>query len=122
MLALTRVGRVATLASGLCVPPLAVAAAEIASRPFVLHVSPDGDDRWSGRRAEPDASRTDGPLATLQRARDFLREHRRGGDSRARRRRCAFRVAGTGCPSRSFSRRRTPARPPGRPPPARHPF
>lgn len=83
MVALTRMARAAALVSGLCVPALAVAAAETAGRPFVLHVSPDGDDRWSGQRAEPDATRTDGPLATPQRARDVLRERRRGGGSPA---------------------------------------
>ena len=50
---------------------------------LVLHVSPAGDDHWSGRLAAPDASRTDGPLATPQRARDLLRERRRAGTLRA---------------------------------------
>src|SRR5689334_8543500 len=38
-----------------------------------LYVAPDGDDRWSGRLAAPNAARTDGPFATLERARDALR-------------------------------------------------
>jgi hypothetical protein len=58
----------------------AAAPAVRASEPLVLHVSPAGDDRWSGLRAEPDARRVDGPLATPQRARDVLRERRRAGD------------------------------------------
>jgi len=33
-----------------------------------LYVSPSGDDRWSGKLAETDANRTDGPLATITRA------------------------------------------------------
>lgn len=43
------------------------------------YVSPDGDDRWSGTLPEPNASRTDGPLATLRAARDSVR-HARGID------------------------------------------
>ena len=51
---------------------LALAAAH-AAEPRVLHVAPDGDDRWSGGPAAPKADRSDGPLATLARARDLLR-------------------------------------------------
>ncbi len=39
-----------------------------------LHVSPQGKDSWSGRLPEPNAEANDGPLATLGRARDRLRE------------------------------------------------
>jgi hypothetical protein len=42
------------------------------------HVSPSGNDAWSGSLAEPNAGRTDGPVATLERARDAIRERRRG--------------------------------------------
>lgn len=38
-----------------------------------LHVSPAGNDRWSGRFANPNADRTDGPLKTLAGARDRVR-------------------------------------------------
>ena len=38
-----------------------------------LYVAPGGNDAWSGRLAAPDAPRQDGPLATLQGARDALR-------------------------------------------------
>jgi hypothetical protein len=51
--------------------------AELPGKPLVLHVSPDGNDGWSGRLAEPNPSRTDGPLASPQRARDVLRVRRR---------------------------------------------
>jgi hypothetical protein len=44
----------------------------VASR-LALHVSPRGDDRWSGRLAEPTADHRDGPFATPQRARDAIR-------------------------------------------------
>jgi len=38
-----------------------------------LYVSPSGNDAWTGRSSEPNADRTDGPFATLERARDELR-------------------------------------------------
>ncbi len=38
----------------------------------VLYVSPDGDDAWSGERASPNRSRTDGPVRTLRRALQIL--------------------------------------------------
>lgn len=42
-----------------------------------FYVSLAGDDRWSGKLAEPDAGRTDGPFATVQRALAAIRELRR---------------------------------------------
>jgi hypothetical protein len=41
-----------------------------------LYVSPDGNDRWSGRLEQPNSERTDGPLATLGGARDRIRQLR----------------------------------------------
>lgn len=41
-----------------------------------LYVSTSGDDSWSGRKAEPTRDRSDGPFATLERARDELRRLR----------------------------------------------
>ncbi len=38
-----------------------------------LHVSPRGNDAWSGRLAAPNAAGTDGPLASLAGARDAVR-------------------------------------------------
>jgi hypothetical protein len=43
------------------------------------HVSPSGNDAWSGSLPEPNAGRTDGPVATLERARDAIRERRKAG-------------------------------------------
>ena len=43
------------------------------------HVSPSGNDAWSGSLAEPNAGLTDGPVATLERARDAIRERRKAG-------------------------------------------
>ncbi|MBN1418183.1 MAG: right-handed parallel beta-helix repeat-containing protein [Planctomycetes bacterium] len=42
----------------------------------MLHVAPDGNDAWSGRPPAPAPDRTDGPLATLDGARDAIRRLR----------------------------------------------
>ncbi len=47
-----------------------------ASTGLTLHVSPAGDDLWSGWAAEPAADGSDGPLRTLEAARDRLRSIR----------------------------------------------
>ena len=52
---------------------------EANAEPLALHVAPNGNDAWSGRLAAPNADATDGPLATLERARDELRQRRRTG-------------------------------------------
>lgn len=39
-----------------------------------LHVSPDGNNAWSGRPERPNRQRTDGPFATLIGARDAVRK------------------------------------------------
>lgn len=46
-----------------------------------LYVSPSGNDAWTGRSADANADRTDGPFATPGRARDELRALRKGGAS-----------------------------------------
>ena len=38
-----------------------------------FYLSPNGSDQWSGTLAEPNADGTDGPFATLERARDAVR-------------------------------------------------
>ena len=55
----------------LCILAGLAATADEARR---LYVSPAGNDAWSGKRAEPLADRTDGPLATLPRAQQIVRE------------------------------------------------
>lgn len=50
-----------------------------AARAMELYVAPDGNNAWSGQTAIPNRRRTDGPLATLQGARDALRRARAGG-------------------------------------------
>ncbi len=44
-----------------------------------FYVAPNGNDEWSGRLPTPNAKRTDGPFATLHRARDAIRELKRQG-------------------------------------------
>jgi hypothetical protein len=44
-----------------------------------LYVAPDGNDAWSGTLAEPNGAKTDGPFATLQRARDAIRQRKAAG-------------------------------------------
>jgi hypothetical protein len=54
----------------------------MSSQPFASHdlyVSPQGNDRWSGRLPEPNTAGTDGPLATLAKARDAVRELKQAG-------------------------------------------
>lgn len=40
---------------------------------LVVYVSPDGNDDWSGRIEAPNAYKTDGPVASLEKARDYVR-------------------------------------------------
>jgi hypothetical protein len=37
---------------------------EVSAADLILYVAPNGNDRWSGTRADPDSNRSDGPLAT----------------------------------------------------------
>lgn len=46
-----------------------------------FYVSPDGSDSWSGTLAESNEQQTDGPFATLERARDAVRELKRSKKS-----------------------------------------
>ena len=41
---------------------------------LTIHVSCSGNDLWSGRLPEPNASGTDGPLVSLEGARDSIRK------------------------------------------------
>lgn len=47
-----------------------------AAEPLTIHVSPRGNDAWSGRLPLPAASGQDGPFRTPERARDEVRRHR----------------------------------------------
>jgi len=46
---------------------------------FAIYVSTVGNDTWSGRLGEPNVDGTDGPLASVQRARDIIRETKASG-------------------------------------------
>ena len=46
----------------------------------VFYVATNGNDAWSGKLSEPDPGRTDGPFATLERARDVIRQLRTSGN------------------------------------------
>ena len=58
------------------VPAQEVAAGRVRSgaEELTLYVSSVGNDTWSGRLGEPNADGTDGPLASVQKARDIIRE------------------------------------------------
>ena len=43
---------------------------------LTLYVATDGNDAWSGRLSAPNPARSDGPFATLERARDAIRQAR----------------------------------------------
>ncbi|MCU0913378.1 MAG: right-handed parallel beta-helix repeat-containing protein [Planctomycetes bacterium] len=47
-----------------------------------IYLAPEGKDTWSGGLARPNAAGTDGPVATLERARDLLRQ--KGADAEKR--------------------------------------
>ncbi len=47
-----------------------------------LFVSPDGNAAWSGKLATPNAGRTDGPLPSIESARDALRALRAKGEAK----------------------------------------
>jgi hypothetical protein len=53
---------------------LGIALARAADTAGDLYVSPQGNDAWSGRLAEPNAARTDGPVARIERAQELLRQ------------------------------------------------
>ncbi len=46
----------------------------VAAAPVSVYVSPRGNDQWSGRLAQTNADETDGPLSTIQGARDAIRK------------------------------------------------
>ena len=53
---------------------LALAVGEAGAAGTSLYVSPTGRDDWSGKLASPNRAKTDGPFATLSRARDAIRD------------------------------------------------
>lgn len=51
----------------------------VQAAPTVLYVAPSGNDAWSGKLAAPNATKTDGPLASLTGARDAIRKLKAAG-------------------------------------------
>jgi len=49
-------------------------AIESSTPSVTFYAAPDGDDSWTGKLPTPNSERTDGPFATLERARDVIRE------------------------------------------------
>ncbi|MEW6238187.1 MAG: FG-GAP-like repeat-containing protein [Candidatus Omnitrophota bacterium] len=47
--------------------------------PLCLYVSWKGNDEWTGLCSEPNGARTDGPFASLERARDEIRKRKKSG-------------------------------------------
>jgi len=47
--------------------------------PKMFYVATDGNDSWSGTLPAPNGEKTDGPFATLQRARDAIRKLKQAG-------------------------------------------
>jgi hypothetical protein len=45
-----------------------------AAEPAAYYVATDGNDAWSGRLPAPNANKSDGPLATLGRAKEAVRQ------------------------------------------------
>lgn len=43
------------------------------AKEVVYYVAADGDDNWSGKLAKPNNQKTDGPFASIERARDAIR-------------------------------------------------
>jgi hypothetical protein len=66
-------GLVALAAANLWPASAAEPAAAAAVETVTFHVTTAGDDRWSGRLATPAADGSDGPFATLDRARQAVR-------------------------------------------------
>ena len=55
------------------------ACAESDAAPLTLYVATDGNDAWSGKLPAPNPAGTDGPFASLERARDEIRRLRQQG-------------------------------------------
>lgn len=57
----------------------AMLAGSAAAAPARVFVSPQGNDRWSGRVPAPNGANSDGPCATLEGARDVVRRIKAAG-------------------------------------------
>ncbi len=59
--------------------PMFLAGAADVKPGTTIFVAPGGNDAWTGSLPAPNAAKTDGPLATLDRARDRIREMKKAG-------------------------------------------
>lgn len=66
--------RTATIASTCLVLVICAAGAAEDMADVRFYVALNGNDRWSGKLSAPNEAKTDGPFATLKRARDAVRE------------------------------------------------
>ncbi len=69
-------GALATILTGLLALPTFAAGTTV-------YVSPQGNDSWSGLIEQPNTNRTDGPVITLDRARDIARQIKSKGPGQA---------------------------------------
>ncbi|MCX5759434.1 MAG: right-handed parallel beta-helix repeat-containing protein, partial [Candidatus Hydrogenedentes bacterium] len=74
---LATLGAVAQQEKPAAAPAAVAAPAPSDVKPIALYVATTGNDAWSGTLAEPNAGKSDGPKATLEGARDGLRELRK---------------------------------------------
>ena len=69
--------------SSACIQSFSVAlillASAVLASAATFYVAPDGNDAWSGKLAKADRDRSDGPLASLQGARDAVRRLKTAG-------------------------------------------
>ncbi|NCO42726.1 MAG: hypothetical protein GW892_28975 [Armatimonadetes bacterium] len=72
-----RLRRVIVAMAALC--PVLPGAVRAGAEPTVFYVATNGNDAWTGRQSDPNAAGTDGPFATLERARDAIRGGKAGG-------------------------------------------
>lgn len=67
------------LAVSLAISLITVSAVQAVEQPVNLCVSPNGNDTWSGTLGAPNDDGTDGPFASLVRARDEIRKRKAAG-------------------------------------------
>lgn len=60
--------------AALCISAVPPASGRDLPSPLVMHVAKDGNDAWSGELPSANKNRSDGPFATLERARDAIRQ------------------------------------------------
>ena len=77
--ALASRARLAPVVVAVCAAIMLTEAGTVSAQATTLYVSTTGADSWTGALPDPNADRSDGPLATLEAARDALRGAAGGG-------------------------------------------